>query len=78
MKIWSPESTDCSVTPAETELTRPSASGFAADGPAGGSSNGGPRPTVKLLFSSSDDGTVKVWDLIVSSRFRVNLLCEEY
>lgn len=28
---------------------------------------GGARPTVKLLFSSSDDGTVKVWDLIVSS-----------
>ena len=27
---------------------------------------GGARPTVKLLFSSSDDGTVKVWDLIVS------------
>jgi len=24
------------------------------------------KPSIKLLFSSSDDGTVKIWDLIVS------------
>lgn len=59
--MWSPESNDCSATPAEPSgelITNGSNSALRP------SPNNGSTPSVKLLFSTSDDGTLKVWDLL--------------
>ena len=65
VKIWSPESSDCSVSATPTAMSSMAASAEA--GPSSSSSAPSLSPMAgKLLFSASDDGTVKVWDLMVS------------
>lgn len=59
VKIWSPA--DCSVSATPTTATS-----MAATAEAGPSSASMSPMAGKLLFSASDDGTVKVWDLMVS------------
>lgn len=65
VKIWSPEATDCTPTPTASE-TVDTVSGTGSGASQAGLSSGGfaPPPAIKLLFSASDDGTVKVWDLL--------------
>lgn len=61
VRIWSPESDSCSAPSSGT------ASVAVADSlGASASRAASPKPAIKLLFSASDDGTVKVWDLLVS------------
>lgn len=60
VQIWSPDADGCSAPPSGAATVVPAG----ADAPMSGAST--PKPSIKLLFSASDDGTVKVWDLIVS------------
>ena len=55
VKIWSPDSSDCSATPTTYTDT--------GDEPAQTAQTSTP-PSIKLLFSASDDCTLKVWDLV--------------
>lgn len=71
VKIWSPDSeASCSATPggADPSSSLESSSSTMARrsaSPSGAAqSNTSSTPSIKLLFSASDDGTVKVWDLL--------------
>lgn len=64
VKIWSPGVDDCSAPP--QPMTVPPTAGQSTDAVG---QDALPKPDIKLLFSASDDGTVKVWDLYVCENF---------